>query len=117
MLTWLTFLPCLGALIVAFTPKESLQLQRLVTLATTGLTAILGAVLWFGFDGASADLQYVVKVPWFEVPGAHAPTPVFYQMGVDGISILLVALTAFLMPIVVLSSIGHIQKRVKEFCV
>lgn len=117
MLTWLTFLPCLGALIIALTPKESAPLQRLITLGTTALTAILGAFLWFSFDGASSELQFVIKTPWFEVPGAHASTPIHYQLGVDGISILLVALTAFLMPIVVLSSIGHIKKRVKEFCV
>ncbi len=117
MLTWLTLLPILGAICVALTPSDSAKLQRLVTLASTGVSAILGCVLWFSFDGASSAQQFVIKLPWFTVPGAHEATQVHYQLGVDGLSILLVALTAFLMPIVVLSTFGHIKKRVKEFCI
>lgn len=117
MLTWLILLPILGAIAVALTPKESPKLQRLVTLAATGASALLGCILWFSFDGAIAEAQFAVKLPWFEVPGAQGATQINYQLGVDGLSILLVALTAFLMPIVVLSTFGHIKTRVKEFCI
>ena len=117
MLTWLTFVPCLGAIALAFLPKEAVKLQRLVTLGTTAVAAVLGAIVWFGFDGSSDAMQYAIRSPWFFLRGAQGPIQVNYGMGVDGISILLVALTAFLMPIVVLSTFGHIRDRVKEFCV
>ncbi len=120
MLTWLTFLPCLGALLVALAPLpagNADKLRRLITLGFTCISAVMGAVLWFSFDGAIAGPQFAVQHAWFEVPGAHEATQVHFQLGVDGISILLVALTAFLMPLVVLSTTGHIKTRVKEFCI
>lgn len=118
MLTWLTFLPLVGALAIAFTPSGAEKLQRLLALLTTLVVAGLGIVLYLGFDGSVADAQQVVSKPWFTLPGpTEAGIPVFFKLGVDGISILLVALTAILMPIVMLSTKVHIDKRVKEFMV
>jgi len=117
LLPWITLLPLLGALGLLLVPPERESTLRGVTLATTGLVAALGIALWISFDGASAAVQHAVAARWFEVAGPSGPIQVRFALGVDGISILLVALTIVLMPIVVLSSVGHVHERVKEFCV
>ncbi|MCB9913751.1 MAG: NADH-quinone oxidoreductase subunit M [Planctomycetes bacterium] len=115
ILTWLTFLPLVGALALLFTPAGSEKLQRLIALLTTSVVAGLGVVLFVGFDGASADMQQVTSHAWFSLPAKSGTIEVAYRLGVDGISILLVTLTTVLMPLVVLSAQKHIDKRVKEF--
>jgi NADH-quinone oxidoreductase subunit M len=117
MLTALTFLPLVGALLIALTPKQSEGLQRAIALLTTLVVAGLGIALYAGFDGSLAAAQQVVSAEWFSLPGKTGDISVNFKLGVDGISILLVALTAILMPIVVLSTKVHIDKRVKEFMI
>lgn len=117
MLTALTFLPLVGALLIACTPRAAEGLQRALALLTTLIVAGLGIALFVGFDGSIASAQQLVEHDWFELPGKAAAIAVHYRLGVDGISILLVALTAILMPIVVLSTKVHIDRRVKEFMI
>lgn len=118
MLTLLTFLPILGALVVLATPRDAARLQRGLTLLFTLVTAGVGIALWFGFDGSLVGPQALVNRLWFTLPAAEAQTiEVHYTLGVDGISLMLVVLTAVLMPIVVLSTPGHVTERVKEFMV
>ena len=57
MLTALTFLPLLGALLVYFVPSANERLLRLVALGTTAVVALLGVILFFGFEGASAAMH------------------------------------------------------------
>lgn len=115
MLTLLTFLPLLGALALLLVPAERVALLRQVALATTGLVAALGLALWFRFDGTQAAAQMMTSAKWFTIPGTAVDAG--FTLGVDGISLLMVALTALLMPIVILSTYDHIGKRVKEFLV
>jgi len=118
MLTAMTFLPLLGAIAIGLTPRGADALQRLLALLATTLVAGLGVALFLGFDGASAAAQATESLAWFELPAAGGATiSVRYALGVDGLSILLVALTAVLMPLVVLSAKKHISKRVKEFLI
>jgi len=115
-LVWITFLPLLGALLIGCLPKENKALLRLVALAVTSIVALLGILLWSSFDGSQAGMQYLVELDWFRIDGVNGQdVPIQFAMGVDGISILLVVLTCVLMPIVVLSTHGHIDTRVKEF--
>ena len=115
MLALLTFLPLLGAVLVGLLPKKSAALQRLVALGVTLATAAVGLLCYARFDGAQADFQQVFQRPWFELAGAGGPFAVRFHLGLDGVSILLVALTVVLMPLVVLSAYGHVHERVKEF--
>ena len=115
LLVCLTFLPLLGALAVALAPGRNTPLLRGIALGTTGLVALLGVILYARFDGAVAGPQSLVHMGWFQLPGPGIPIEM--RLGVDGLSILMVALTAVLMPIVVLSSYGHVSERVKEFLV
>ncbi|MFM7283209.1 MAG: NuoM family protein [Planctomycetia bacterium] len=117
-LTLLVFLPLLGALLVALTPKSAIGAQRAITLLTMLVTMVIGLNVCLDFDGTSAAMQHLVNVPWFSLPGGSGvDIPVHFKLGLDGISVLMVALTALLGPIIVLSTWGHIHERVKEFMV
>ncbi len=122
MLSALTFLPLAGALLIAFLPSKAVQLQRILAFAVTMAVAALGVNLYVGFDGSQAVAQHVLHTFWFSLPhgastaGAQGVDVNFF-LGVDGVSILLVTLTTVLMPLVVLSSLGHITHRVKEFLI
>ncbi len=113
-LSVLVFLPLVGALLVAATPSKAIGLQRGITLLATLAVAWVGLTLCLRFDGSTAVAQFGETHAWFTLPGGVA---VHYRLGMDGISVLLVGLTALLGPIVVLSTWGHISTRVKEFMI
>ncbi len=117
MLAVLLFLPLLGALALLAVPGSAEKVVRALALLVTGATAVLGAVLFAGFDGSFAAAQHVLERPWFELPTGSGTAAVRFALGVDGLSILLVALTAVLMPLVVLSTTKAVTHRVKEFFV
>jgi NADH-quinone oxidoreductase subunit M len=117
LLPLLVLLPLLGALLVGFTPKGAAGAQRAIALAATLATCALGLYVCVDFDGTSAQAQHVYDIPWFTLPGSGAGVAVHVRLGVDGLSVLMVGLTALLGPIVVLSTHGHIRDRVKEFMV
>jgi NADH-quinone oxidoreductase subunit M len=113
-LSVLVFLPLVGALLVAATPSKAMGLQRGIALLTTLAVAWVGIALCLDFDGSTAAVQFGESKAWFTLPGG---IDVRYRLGMDGISVLLVGLTALLGPIVVLSTWGHIFERVKEFMI
>jgi NADH-quinone oxidoreductase subunit M len=108
ILSFVTFLPVAGAVLLIFVSKEKTSLHRYLALAFTLITFAASLVLYFNFDGAIADPQFIEKSGWLGYG-------INYHLGIDGISLWLVLLTTFLMPIAVLSSWTYIQKRVKEF--
>ncbi|MCC7012268.1 MAG: NADH-quinone oxidoreductase subunit M [Planctomycetes bacterium] len=117
-LVLLTFLPLVGALLVLLTPKGAEKAQRAIALITTLAVAALGIVLYAGYEPGFDVSRYLIEVPWFTLPSSYdAPTLVYFRLGLDGLSILMVTLTALLMPVVILSTWGHVEKRVKEFMV
>ncbi|MBV9995473.1 MAG: NADH-quinone oxidoreductase subunit M, partial [Caulobacteraceae bacterium] len=115
ILSFTTFLPLLGvAAILAirgFAPDSprAPNAARWIALATTLATFALTVLLTFQFDGANPGFQFVEDAPWFA--GLH------YRMGVDGISVLFVLLTAFLMPLCIAASWKTIETRVLEYMV
>jgi len=108
ILTWITLLPAAGAVIVALLPRRGQVIQwfsLVVMLATLGLALHLPAHYIPGQGG----FQFEVNKPWIASPNIH------YHLGVDGISVWLVVLTAFLGPLAVLASWKAIAARTKEF--
>jgi NADH-quinone oxidoreductase subunit M len=101
-LTVATFLPIVGALVMMFLPKAEETLHKIVALLTT--LAVFGIVLElianFDYDH-TRKLQYVQNKKWIELINAR------YIVGVDGISLPLLALTAFIVPLVVIYSWDH----------
>ena len=109
LLSTLVFLPLAGAVILAFLPGENTQ--RIWTTLVTVVTAVLSFPLYTGFDSTTAKYQFGEHVSW--IPSLD----INYTMGIDGISLLLVLLTTFIMPLCVIGSWTYIQKRVKEFMI
>jgi NADH-quinone oxidoreductase subunit M len=116
MLALLTCLPLVGALAVALFPRAAESLQRLVALGVTLVVALLAIVVFARFE-AVPGFQQEFQRSWFTLTGPEGPIPVAFHLGVDGVSLLLVVLTAVLMPLVVLCAYGHVHERVKEFLV
>ncbi|WP_423067936.1 NADH-quinone oxidoreductase subunit M [Devosia sp. CN2-171] len=112
LLTVITFLPTLGALvllIIGGKGEAADNMSRWIALGFTIVTAALSLWLWYLFDPANTNFQFVEEWAFSDSIG--------YRMGVDGISVLFIPLTAVLMPAVVLTSWGSITKRVKEYLV
>jgi NADH-quinone oxidoreductase subunit M len=112
-LTLLTFFPIVGVLVILFMNSESKAAIRWVALVTSLIT--LGISLWAfaQFDASNPDLQLEAKYPWIQVAGWN----IYYYLAVDGLSILLVLLTAFLTPISLLSTWTAVEDRVKDFMI
>jgi NADH-quinone oxidoreductase subunit M len=100
-LPWLTILilvPLFGGIVVAGLGAEQKRLTRGLALAFS-LGGLIGALcLWKHFDAASGDLQFVEKHEWVKSLGIQ------YFLGVDGLSLLMVMLTAIVVPLSILAS-------------
>ncbi|MCB1354702.1 MAG: NADH-quinone oxidoreductase subunit M [Rhodobacteraceae bacterium] len=112
LLSLITFLPLIGAVVLlVFLKGEDEMAQRnakLLALFTTAATFILSLFVLLGFDPTDTGFQFVEEGAWLG--------GLTYKMGVDGISVLFVMLTTFLMPIVIGAS-WHVTSRVKEYMV
>jgi NADH-quinone oxidoreductase subunit M len=84
-------------------------LWKAAGLAASVLTFALSLRLWTGYDTTRADYQFVEHAPWLAEWGVN------YFVGVDGISLLLILLTTFLQPIVLVAAWRDIQHSVKSF--
>jgi NADH-quinone oxidoreductase subunit M len=110
ILSIVTLLPLLGIPLVALLPQKLSGAARGVSLTVMGLTFGAALYLFGAFDGEIAQFQFVEDKEWvFE--------SIHYKLGVDGISLLMVMLTAFLTPIALLASVRSVGSRVKEFCI
>ena len=109
----LTFFPLVGVVIILFLKPEAKNAIRWVSV----LTALIGfgISIWVLslFSTSNPDLQLVVNVPWIEVAGFN----ITFQMGVDGLSILLVLLTTFLTLISIIASWTVIKEGVKSYMI
>jgi NADH-quinone oxidoreductase subunit M len=108
ILTLVTFLPLAGALVLLILPRS----DRAVlwgALIISVATFILSLHLPFNFDRAQAGFQFETNVQWIPTPNIH------YHIGIDGISLWLVILTTFLVPVSVLIQWQSVHGRVKEF--
>ena len=111
ILSAVTFLPVLGAALVFLLPRRREGLVKVTALATSLVTFVVSVPLFTRFDASLSDYQFVEQRAWMPTLG------VSYHLGVDGISLLLVLLTTFLMPLVLLSSWRSIERRWKEFAI
>jgi len=108
ILSLITFLPALGAILIVLLPRTGKLIQwtaLIISLLTLLLTLHLPAHYSYGRTG----FQFVENTPWIASPKIR------YHLGVDGISMWLVVLTGFLAPLGVLASWSAIETRTKEF--
>ncbi|MGJ8564648.1 MAG: NADH-quinone oxidoreductase subunit M [Alphaproteobacteria bacterium] len=119
ILSIITFLPLIVACFMMFSARVSKksggreQIEKnapMVALVTSGFVFLLSVLLVMAFDPSTADFQFVEDTPWL---GGG----IEYRMGVDGISVLFILLTAFLTPLCILASQKSIKTRMLDYMV
>ncbi|TPN81477.1 NADH-quinone oxidoreductase subunit M [Mesorhizobium sp. CU2] len=113
ILSLVTFLPLVGVLLILFINDDNENARRnirAIAFITTAFTFVVSLFIWTGFDNSQAGFQFVEKHAWLD-------SGISYHMGVDGISMLFVILTTFLMPFCILASWEAIEKRVKAYMI
>jgi proton-translocating NADH-quinone oxidoreductase, chain M len=111
ILSIITWLPALGAIVIlAFMKKDQSSLIKRFATAWFGLVFLVS--LWLlNYNRTVGGMQFLENHEWIPVIGAR------YQMGADGVAVLLIVLTTLLGVIAALSSWNYIQKREKEYYV
>jgi NADH-quinone oxidoreductase subunit M len=110
-LSYLTFIPLVGALALLFFNRENKTAMRWVALFFMTADFVLSIIMSSHFDPTTASMQFIEKHVWVKDWG------ISYYLGIDGISLFLVLLTTLLGPIVIIASWEDIQKYVKEFLI
>ena len=116
MTTWpilsvVTFLPLVGALIVYISrgdDEAAKRNSRWIALWTTLVTFAISLILVWRFDPSQTDFQFVEQTSWLA-------TGINYHMGVDGISLPLVILTTAILPLCIIASWRSVTIRVREY--
>lgn len=111
LLSALVFTPAIGALLLSAIPADATTLQRRVAVAFSLVPAAITWQIFALFDNADGGFQLVERIGWLPSLGAS------WHVGVDGISLLLIALTVFLTPLVLWSAADNVHHRVKGYLV
>jgi len=109
LLAAIILLPSVGALALLAIPGENKEMIRRATLAVSLVVFLLSIGLITGFDGKSSAWQFELNEPWISHPQIN------FHIGIDGISLWLMLLTTFLVPICLLASWHSIHEHVKAF--
>ncbi len=108
ILSWITFIPLFASAVILALPKDNKTAIRWFATAAAAIPLVLSTWLYFNFDTANAGIQYLEKAAWIPVFNIH------YTVGVDGLSLPMVILTALLSLISIIASF-NIEIRVKEY--
>ncbi len=122
VLTWITFLPVIGMIIVLMLPKDQWNGIRWTSLAFVTLQLILAVVIFAKFDrtltgiNSQAAMQFLEKATWIDIKGVawFGRIHIEYLMGIDGLSVSMVLLTALISWVAVISS-WTIDRSVKGY--
>ncbi|RMF95901.1 MAG: NADH-quinone oxidoreductase subunit M [Candidatus Schekmanbacteria bacterium] len=111
MISVITFFPLVGVLFILLTGRNNKGLIRTFAFATTLIDFFFSLRIYNGFNSETANFQFIENIPWITSLGIN------YSVGIDGISLLLVMLTTFITPIVILASWSAIEDKVKEYMI
>ncbi len=111
VLSLLIFTPIIGVVVLFFIDKREEYTIKAVAFSFSFLVFILSLPLFFLYDFNNPEMQFVYKANWIKDWGAY------YNIGIDGISMLLILLTTFMMPLAVVASWKSIHFHVKGFMV
>ena len=115
LLSLMTFVPLVGAVLLLAVPNKEKTALKAVTLVVTIITFFISLPLAFNdVFKTSAEMQYTEFYRWINIGDFFQMN---YSIGVDGISLWLVLLTTFIMPIAVLSTWHAVEKSIKGFMV
>ena len=107
-LTFVTFLPIVGALILAFMPNERVGMIKQTALAFATADFLFSLYLWYAFDNTTHHMQFEFVTSWISAWG------ITYHVGIDGISLLLYVMTTFLTMISIIAS-WDVKKHIREY--
>ena len=113
ILSAIIFIPLIGAFFILITrgPQKNVEKNSKYVAIFSSLTNfLLSLFLWYSFDVSTSDFQFVEEKNWME-------GFINFQLGIDGISILFILLTAFIAPICIFSGINSIKFKIKEFLI
>jgi len=111
LLSFLILAPTAGAIILSLIPADRAKLLRAIALVVSTIIFLFSLPLYFGFNQSRTAFQFEEKYEW--IPAFQAT----YHVGVDGLSLLMILLTAFLMPLIFLASWHDIKKSVKGYLI
>jgi NADH-quinone oxidoreductase subunit M len=122
ILSWITLLPIIGMVIILFIPKNQEKMIKSLTLLITGLQVILSIIILTNFNYSKGGIfdpnsfQFIEKFRWIDIAGLSwiGRIKIDYYMGIDGLSVPMVLLTAIVTFIATLSS-WSISKSVKGY--
>ena len=109
MLTVLLLCPLIGMLMILAVPKTSVKAIRAIALIATGAALLVAGQLWAAFDPQATSMQWVRRLSW--IPQLN----IFYHVGLDGISLPMVALTALLGFLACLASFSMAERHKEYF--
>ena len=113
ILSIVTYLPALAALLLLFVPRGFDRTVKCVAFFSSLITFILSLHLFYHFDAARGDMQFETSCTWIQT----TTYSIHHHLGIDGISLFLVILTTFLTPLAILCSWQSITKKVKPFMI
>ncbi len=109
ILSVLVWLPIAAGVLLLLVGDRNAAIGRVIALAASVLTFVVSVLLWQNFDAGTADMQFVERQSWIGAFNA------WYFLGVDGISMPLIVLTAFITPLVVIAGWTGIEKRPNQY--
>ena len=110
ILSTVIFLPLLGALFIFLSKSQNNQNAIYISIFTSLVNFFLALFLWYSFDKSFVGFQFLEEKNW--ISGL-----IKFKLGVDGISVLFIILTAFITPICIISCIISVKSRLKEFLI
>ena len=111
ILSSVIFLPLLGAFFIFLSRSQNNnQSAKYVSLFTSTANLVLALFIWYTFDKSETNFQFIEEKDW--ISGF-----IKFKLGIDGISILFIVLTALITPICIISCINSVKTRVKEFLI
>ena len=113
ILSAITFIPIIGALFVFLTRSEKDEKNSgaiYISIFTSIVNFFIILFVWYSIDKTTSDFQFIEEYNW--ISGF-----IKFKFGIDGISILFILLTAFIIPICIFSCINSVKTRLKEFLI
>ena len=113
ILSAITFIPIIGALFVFLTRSEKDEKNSgaiYISIFTSIVNFFIILFVWYSIDKTTSDFQFIEEYNW--ISGF-----IKFKLGIDGISILFILLTAFIIPICIFSCINSVKTRLKEFLI
>ncbi len=111
LLSVVIFLPAAGAVLLLLFPESQAKGAKWFAVAISVLEFALSVPLWTRFAAGASGFQFPERTEWIPSLG------IFYSVGIDGISLVLILLTTLLTPVSLLYSVTHVEKSVRAFSI